>query len=182
MFPWLHNIPIQDILLYLRCFVNFEQDNWSDLLPFAEFAFNNSLSSATGTTPFYANFGFHPRSDFLHFSVTPENPSSHDLLKNIKEIQDKLYNELLKSKDNMIKNQGPVNPASFSINDLVWLKSTNISSPRPCPKLDHKKIGPFRVLKKLSPVSYELEIPASLKFFISVYQRNVLQEKMKRFH
>ena len=165
----------QTLEQYLRCFVNFEQDNWSDLLPFAEFAFNNSLSSATGTTPFYANFGFHPRSDFLHFSVTPENPSSHDLLKNIKEIQDKLYNELLKSKDNMIKNQGPVNPASFSINDLVWLKSTNISSPRPCPKLDHKKIGPFRVLKKLSPVSYELEIPASLNvhpiFHISLLEK-----------
>src|SRR5271156_4740707 len=33
---------------YLRCFTNYEQDNWLDLLPLAEFSYNNSIHSATG--------------------------------------------------------------------------------------------------------------------------------------
>ena len=37
---------------YLRIFVNDTQDNWAGLLPLAEFAYNNSIHSATGVTPF----------------------------------------------------------------------------------------------------------------------------------
>lgn len=73
-----------------------------------------------------------------------------------------LYHSLLESKENMIKKQGKVNNVSFLVNDLVWLNSKNIASPRPCPKLDNKKAGPFKVIQKLSPVSYRLELPASL--------------------
>jgi hypothetical protein len=35
-------------------------DNWVDLLPMAEFAYNNSVTSTTGLSPFYANYGYHP--------------------------------------------------------------------------------------------------------------------------
>jgi hypothetical protein len=50
----------QTIESYLRSFVNHEQDDWVNLLPMAEFAYNNSVTTATGLSPFYANFGFHP--------------------------------------------------------------------------------------------------------------------------
>ena len=48
---------------YLRCAVNYNQDNWLDLLPSAEFAYNNSVHSSTKTTLFFANYGYHPRFD-----------------------------------------------------------------------------------------------------------------------
>jgi len=31
---------------YLRCFINERQNNWVDLLPFAEFAYNNTLQQS----------------------------------------------------------------------------------------------------------------------------------------
>ncbi|KAF1334481.1 Pol protein, partial [Globisporangium splendens] len=34
---------------------------WSEFLPLAEFALNNSTHVSTGHTPFYANYGLHPR-------------------------------------------------------------------------------------------------------------------------
>lgn len=165
----------QSLEQYLRHFVNHEQDNWSELLTFAEFAFNNSVSAATSTTPFFANFGFHPRSDFLVAQDVSSNPASFRFLKELKETQDRLYQNLLNSKEQMIKNQGTVNSITFEVNDLVWLRSVNLSSSRPCLKLDHRKVGPFRILRKLSPVSFQLELPESLNvhstFHISLLEK-----------
>uniref|UniRef100_A0A8D0BYT7 Gypsy retrotransposon integrase-like protein 1 n=1 Tax=Salvator merianae TaxID=96440 RepID=A0A8D0BYT7_SALMN len=42
---------------YLRCYVNYQQDDWADLLPLAEFAYNNVVHTATQQTPFRANYG-----------------------------------------------------------------------------------------------------------------------------
>jgi hypothetical protein len=52
----------QTIEAFLRAFVNLEMRDWVELLPMAEFASNNSRTTATGHLPFYANYGFHPNS------------------------------------------------------------------------------------------------------------------------
>ena len=44
---------------YLWAFVNFEQNNWTQLLPMAEFAYNNAKNASTGFTPFELNCGYH---------------------------------------------------------------------------------------------------------------------------
>ncbi|CAJ0922084.1 unnamed protein product, partial [Ranitomeya imitator] len=51
----------QTLETYLRCFVSADQDDWVSFLPLAEFALNNRASSATLVSPFFCNFGFHPR-------------------------------------------------------------------------------------------------------------------------
>jgi hypothetical protein len=50
----------QTIETFLRSFVNIQQNDWVELMPLAEFAYNNSVTSAHGMTPFYANYGYHP--------------------------------------------------------------------------------------------------------------------------
>jgi hypothetical protein len=46
---------------YLRVYCNYQQDNWKQLLPIAEFCYNNTKSETTKVMPFYANYGYHPR-------------------------------------------------------------------------------------------------------------------------
>src|SRR5215813_4462204 len=50
----------QTLEQYLRVHCNYQQDNWADLLPLAEFAYNNAPSATTGISPFFANKGYHP--------------------------------------------------------------------------------------------------------------------------
>jgi hypothetical protein len=57
----------QTLEQYIRIFCNYQQDNWSGLLPLAEFAFNNASNETIGTSPFYANKGYHP-----NLTVHPE--------------------------------------------------------------------------------------------------------------
>jgi hypothetical protein len=46
---------------YLRAYVNYQQDDWDDWTPIAEFCFNNAVSESTQVSPFLANYGQHPR-------------------------------------------------------------------------------------------------------------------------
>ena len=47
--------------VYLRNYTSYLQDDWSDWLPFAEFAINNATSESIGISPFFANYGYRPR-------------------------------------------------------------------------------------------------------------------------
>jgi len=45
---------------YLCVYYNYQQYNWSKLLPLVEFVYNNALSATTGVSPFFANKRYHP--------------------------------------------------------------------------------------------------------------------------
>ena len=44
----------------LRAECNHNQDDWDQLLPCAEFAYNSRKNASTTYSPFYTNYGFHP--------------------------------------------------------------------------------------------------------------------------
>jgi len=50
----------QTLEQYLHIYCNYKQDNWSELLPLAKFAYNNTPRATTGVSPFFANKGYHP--------------------------------------------------------------------------------------------------------------------------
>jgi len=56
---------------YVRSYVNYEQDDWCQSLPMAEFMWNNHASETTGTSPFFANNGSDPRMDFVNEQTLP---------------------------------------------------------------------------------------------------------------
>ena len=85
----------QSLEQYLRVFCTHQQDDWEILLPMAEFAYNNSVNSSTGVSPFYANFGFHPHCDFA-LTWEPTVPIAENRFSRLKNIRDKLYNQLEK--------------------------------------------------------------------------------------
>ena len=57
----------QTLKQYLHIYSNYQQDNWAELLPLVEFAYNNAPSATTRVLPFFANKGYHP-----NISVFPE--------------------------------------------------------------------------------------------------------------
>jgi len=81
---------------YLRCTLNHQQDNWVSLLPLAEFAFNNAQHSSTQVSPFFANFGYHPRFDA---TVAPpsKNPAAENRVAVMLQTQQLLVSELRKA-------------------------------------------------------------------------------------
>jgi len=53
------------LAVYLRTFVNYDQNYWYQLLPLADDAYNNSATNAHKMTTFFANYGFHPPTEWM---------------------------------------------------------------------------------------------------------------------
>src|SRR5258708_319345 len=62
---------------------------------------------------------------------------------------------------NQTKWGGTTPPSQFRINDQVWLDAKNLRLPYQSTKLAPKRHGPFRITKEISPVAYQLSLPAS---------------------
>src|SRR5467141_1685038 len=79
----------QTLEQYLRVYCNYQQDNWSKVLPLAEFAYKNTPSATTSITPFFANKGYH-----LNLTVHPECDLATTCARDFVTDLDKLHYEL----------------------------------------------------------------------------------------
>jgi hypothetical protein len=159
----------QTLEQYLRIYCDFHQDDWYQLLPLAEFVYNNAKSSATGMTPFYANYGYHPRATakVRIEQNTYEHPTAENLVDHLKDVHAELRVELETAQRNYKRKfDRRAKPLpSFKVGDLVWLNRKNIVTTRPSPKLDFKRFGPFKITKVVgeSKLAFELELPPQWK-------------------
>ena len=77
---------------YLWVYINYQQDNWVNLLPLAEFAYNNTSHSAPMVTPFFANKVFHPK---LKVSLEPVvSEAAHQVTTHLKELHHYLQDQI----------------------------------------------------------------------------------------
>ena len=52
---------------------------------------------------------------------------------------------------------------AYKIGDEVWLLRRHIQTTCPSSKLDFKRLGRFKIIKKISSHAYKLDLPASMK-------------------
>ena len=52
---------------------------------------------------------------------------------------------------------------TLNIGDEVYLNTKNIQTERPSKKLDHKRVGPFKIIEKIGSHAFKLDLPASMK-------------------
>ena len=68
----------------IRCFVNYDKDDWDEHLLEFEVAHSASVHSKTAHTPFFLNYGLHPRTIPAELIVPENHPSIQESLINIK--------------------------------------------------------------------------------------------------
>ena len=161
---------------YLRCYVNYKQDNWVNLLPLAQFAYNSAESEGTGVTPFFANLGYTP--EVYRAPLIDSAHAQGAILKvqELKELHDELSSDIqfIAARSAMYYNKKRSVGPSLKEGDKVYLLRKNVATKRPSDKLDHKKLGPFEIAEVRSPVNYRLKLPKTIKihpvFYISLLE------------
>jgi len=160
---------------YLRVYINYQQDDWVNLLPLAEFTYNNTSQSATMVTPFFMNKGFHPKLEVSLDSVVSE--TTHQVTTDLKELHQYLRDQVL----HPIK-QYEVHSASrrllippFQVGDTVWLDASHIKTTCSSKKLDHQFLGPFPIVERVSSHAFRLGLPLTLSHIHPVFHISLLQ-------
>ena len=148
---------------YLRCFINERQNNWVDLLPFAEFAYNNTLQQSINQSPFFANYGYNPK--FSLEIPSSDRPHRADIsVKNINENINFLKENLDAAKETYKKYADfkRLPTPDFEVGKKVWLlKGSTTKNVKK--KLTDQMLGPFEIVKKVSPLAYELNLPNNMR-------------------
>ena len=157
----------QTLETYLRSHVNYLQDDWYSFLPLAEFAYNNAESASTKHSPFFANYGIHPRFNALSIRQNSADSVAFNAITHSETIHDihmTLRQNILDAQATQAKYYDQRHtPKQYSVGDRVWLLTRNIRTQRPSKKLDHRKIGPYFVEAVIGSQAYRLALPPSVR-------------------
>jgi transposase InsO family protein len=172
----------QSLEQYLRIYINYQQDDWATQLPLAEFVYNNTPHSATGVSPFFANKGYHPRLT-INLTDVPAH-EAHLAAENLRDLHQYLREQIQVANETYSRFADPhrEETPNWPVGTLVWLDLQNIKTKRQAKKLDHKRHGPFAILKKVSTHAYKIELPSSMKGIHDVFHVSLLEPVAKEYY
>ena len=151
---------------YLRVYCCDEQSNWVQLLPLAQFAYQNSTHSALGCSPFFAMYGYNPELRYnVGDNIAQERvPAAKERVKQVHSVRDTLARRWQSIADSTSKYYNKKHLAKdFNEGDLVMLSTKNLKLKKPSKKLSDKFIGPFRILEPVGAQAYRLALPETFK-------------------
>ena len=148
----------------MQLFVFQRQNDWPKWITCAEFAYNNKVHSATKVSPFYANTGQHPRMGIEPWRVDKSEPAK-EFAEHMKQIHEEVDAALSKAWDDMARyaDQHRGNAPEYKVGNKVWLSTRDIKINRPSHKLAEWQLGPFKIIKVISPNTVKLKLLASFK-------------------
>ena len=154
----------------------------------SSFAYNNRISTSTGHSPFFLNYGYHPQQD-ISPNAADQSPAARKYLKELASAQEKAAGLLKKAQKahavqyNRKKQEAP----AFKKKKLTWLLWKHVETKQPSTKLDNKKLGPFKILEKVGTYAKKLELLITIKIhpvfhvsFLEPFRGNSKDPKIRR--
>jgi transposase InsO family protein len=145
----------------LSMYVDVDQRNWDTILPFVTFAYNSSKQDTTGFSPFFL---VHGRDIQTPLDVIfPCNTENHDdnyvqhLLTTAEEARQLAKLHILDTQATDKRRYDERHrPVSYKSGELVWV-FTPVRKVGLSEKLLRRYFGPYRITRRLSDVTYEVE-------------------------
>jgi len=166
----------------LRAYVNIHHDDWDEHLALLEFAMNNAASASSDETPFFLNYGEHPRLPIDQVITDGNVESVQQILRNMKKSIADAREQLMKAQKQQSRYANMKRrDFAFQVGDEVLLSTKNLNLTvkgsqqlvnklnekyknqlkilLPANKLSPRYIGPFKIIDKINNVAFKLELP-----------------------
>jgi len=158
----------QTVKMYLRHYVNRNQNNWVQLLLTAQFAYNNTQNKTTEETPFWVNYEYNSK---VWQELQAHGSQSQKAILNIAKIK-KLHRDLANRIQQQTEWTTEVKP--FMVEERVYLRMNNIHVKQRSKKLNNKSIEPFKIKRNIKGLSYKLDLLKKM-WIHSVFHAFMLQ-------
>ncbi|GJY65797.1 putative reverse transcriptase domain-containing protein [Tanacetum coccineum] len=154
------------------CVIDFE-NGWDKHLPLVEFSYNNCYHTSIKAAPFEALYDRKCRSPVCWAEVREAQLTGpeiiHETTENIFKIRDRMQATRDRQKSYADKRRRPL---EFEVGDKVMLKVApwkGVMRFGKHGKLNPRYIGPFRIIERIGPVAYRLELPQELSRVHNVF-------------
>ncbi|KAA3488175.1 DNA/RNA polymerases superfamily protein [Gossypium australe] len=160
------------------CVIDF-RGSWEDYLPLVEFAYNNNYQSSIQMAPYKTLYGRRCRTPTCWTKLGERRLVGPELISETEE-KVKLIRGRLKEASDRQKSYANLKrrEIEFSVGDFVFLKVSpwkkNLRFGQKG-KLSPRFIGPYRVLKCVGQVAYQLELPPKLHRIHNVFHDSMLR-------
>ena len=121
----------QTLEQYVRIYCAYQQDDWHQWLPLAEFAYNNSDHTSTGISPFMANYGYNPCIPVVA-GATSSKPGAH-YVRTLDDVHQQVRATLASARErykHFADRKCDIAPP-YAVGDLVLLSTENLRTTRP---------------------------------------------------
>ena len=159
----------------LRNYINYRQDDWDIFLPAVAYAINTAENQSTGFTPYQMIYGVNTKGPIDFIGRDEEvNPTvkefSEQMMKMTTIARDQIIRAQAKQKEQVDKHR---RSHDFKVGDLVLVSNRNMMiDRRRSRKLGFKFIGPFKIIRQISPETFELDgkgkLPSYQRFHVNL--------------
>lgn len=156
---------------YLRCYCNFHQNNWDELLPGAEFAYNSAITEDLGMSPFEADLGWKPKSPLdLVIGTSISNEGVAEFKEHLKAtLEDAQFAYKLAKNDQSARSSLKYKPHLYKPGDKVWINKSLFkdayTKAQKSDKLSAKRFGPFTVIELIGKNAIRIKLPDNMKIY-----------------
>nr|GEW17411.1 putative reverse transcriptase domain, ribonuclease H-like domain, aspartic peptidase domain protein [Tanacetum cinerariifolium] len=179
-----HGVPVS-IILYRD--PRLASSGWDKHLPLAEFSYNNSYHISIKVAPFEARYERKCRSPVYWSEVGNAQLTGPEMIRKMTEMIVQIKNRLLAARSRQ-KSYADVRrkPLEFKVGDKVMLKVSpwkGVIQFGKRKKLSPRYIRPFKILSRVGPVAYKLELPREFQgihntFHVSNLKKCLLDEDL----
>ncbi|GJT80700.1 putative reverse transcriptase domain-containing protein [Tanacetum coccineum] len=161
------------------CVINFGS-SWDSHLPLVEFSYNNSYHASIKAAPYEALYGQKCRSHVCWSKVGDSQLTDPELIRDMTEKIVQIKNRLLNARSRQKCYADRIaKPLEFEVGDMVLLKVLAWKGTvcfRKRRKLSPHYIVPLKILARVGPVAYTLELPEELKGIHSTFHVSNLKK------
>src|SRR6266850_619159 len=140
---------------YIRLVTSMQPEDWTEWLSIATAVHNNWKNATIGVSPNQVLLGYDIPLIPDHMGLS-NNEGAEQRLDIMKKQREQAIEAL-----NLMANKTSIPETRYKLGDQVWLEATHLRLPHQKNKLVPKRMGPFRINKVVSPVAYQLALPAA---------------------